>query len=100
MPAYDDQRQSQTRISSGCSSAVAGVDALGLVDLRHGEEHDQGQDHHQEDHAGARRPEAQAAVLVRLRHAVADRGAQRAGQDVGQPEREHRVELQEVSARR
>ena len=89
-PAHGDQQL----VRPGPASPV--LDGLGLVDLGDGEEHHEGEDHDQEDHAGDSRPEAESTVLLRLGHAVADGRAERAGQDVGQPEREHRVEPQEA----
>src|SRR5919107_2813266 len=58
-----------------------------LVALRDAQEHDEREDAAEEDVAGAGRAETQAAVLVAvLGHEVADRGAQRSGEDVGEPE--------------
>src|SRR6516165_9483054 len=48
---------------------------------------DEGQDQDEEDRAGADRTEAETAVGARLREVVAERGAQRSGEDVRDPER-------------
>jgi hypothetical protein len=74
-------------------------DALGwrLVALRDAQVDDEGQDAAEEDVARPGRPETQTAVLVApLGHLVADRRAQRPGHDVGEPERQHGVDLQDV----
>ena len=73
---------------------MAGSRRLGLdrVSLRDRQEDDDGQDREQEDHAGDRRAEAEPAVGARLREVVADRCAERSRQDVGDPEREDRVQ--------
>src|SRR3954471_3117831 len=58
------------------------------------------QDAAQEDVARPGRAEPETAVLgVVLGHPVADRGAERPSEDVGQPEREHGVELEHEMGR-
>src|SRR3954471_17044318 len=80
------------RRGSGCSD-------LGRVAPGDREVDDEAQDRAEEQHARTGRPEPQATVARLLREAVADRGAQRAGEDVRQPEGEDRVEPEEVMGR-
>src|SRR4051794_15472293 len=76
-------------------SGGRGVLRLRDVAARDREEDDEPQDAGEEDVARARGAKPEAAVLLAvLRHEVADRGAQRARQDVREPERENRVELE------
>ena len=63
---------------------------LGAVDARHGQVDDRGQDGAEEDDAGDEGPQAQATFGLRRGEEVTDVRAQRAGQDVGQPEAQHR----------
>src|SRR4051812_6963543 len=68
-----------------------------LVVARDREPRDQREDAREEDVAGAGGAEAEAAVLVAvLGHEVADRGAQRPGHDVGEPEGQHGVGAEPV----
>ena len=62
--------------------------------LRHREVDDQGEDRGEEDDAGQDRPQAEAGFFDRLGEVVADRGAERPGEDVGEPEGEDRVQLE------
>ena len=80
---------------SGSSSFASSIgvgrdgDDVGLADRQvHDREDDQGE----QDQARHRHAEVQPAVGGRLRHEVADRGAQRTGEDVGEPEGEDRVQ--------
>ena len=90
-------------MDANSSDAQAGADSAEdplrwrLVALRDAQVDDEGQDAAQEDVARPGRPEAQTAVLVAvLRHLVADRRTQRPGHDVCEPERQDRVDLQDV----
>lgn len=68
--------------------------------LRHREVDDQDEDRDQEDDAGQDRAETEAGFFDWLGQVVADRGTQRPGEDVGDPEGEDRVQLEtEVSDR-
>ena len=68
-------------------SRAAGLGpGLGAVLVGHGQVDDDGQDRAEEQHAGAEGAEAEAAVGAWRGEVVADVGAQRPGQDVGQPE--------------
>src|SRR4051812_49199608 len=80
---------------SGCLGGGRAAN-LGRVASGDGEVDHEREDAAEEDVARPGRAEPEAAVLgVVLRHEVADRGAERAGQDVGQPERQHGVEPQQ-----
>ena len=60
------------------------------VDAGHAQEHHGGQNRGQEDDAGDERAEAQATFGAVGGEEVADVRAERAGEDVGQPERQDR----------
>src|SRR3954452_13837764 len=78
-------------VSAPDSGSARGDLAWRLVATADREVADEGEDAAQEQVARAGGPEPEAAGVLGLRHAVADRRAQRASQDVGQPEREDRV---------
>ena len=104
-PAPDDRDRAGAgeggrRVALRRSRAAASPGGPRSRPARDRQEGDERQDAAQEDVAGAGRAEAQAAVLVAvLRHLVADRRAQRAGEDVGQPEGQDRVQPEARSAR-
>ena len=56
-----------------------------------GQVDDRREDREEEDHAGQGRPQAEAALGLREGEPVAEVGAERAGEDVGEPERQHDV---------
>jgi hypothetical protein len=65
--------------------------------LAQSRERDEGDDDGKEGEAGVNRAESQAPVSFRLGHQVAQRCAQRAGQDIGDPESQDRGSAEVVS---
>ena len=72
------------------------VARLGYIPARQGEVGDDDDDRAEEERARRGRPEAEPAVGARLRQVVAERGAERPGEDVGDPEGGDRVQPEAV----
>ena len=75
----------------GIALGLADGDVLDHVGLPDDEIDDRGQDAAEEDHAGHGGAEAEPAFALGQRQPVAHVRSQRPSEDVGEPEREHRV---------
>src|SRR5262249_45078351 len=79
---------------------LADVDLLDgggdLVPLAHGEVEDEPEDREEHELARAGGAEPEAAMAGRVREVVADRRTEWPGEHVGDPEREHRVDLEHL----
>ena len=63
-----------------------------MLPLAHREDHDECSGEDQDDRGDRKPRESKTTVVVRLGEQIAGRGAQRSGEDVRRPEREHAVQ--------